>query len=512
MKRCRILLIILTLFIFVIGCTNNSTSESSAEYSYHITTEERDERLSHARLSILLGGIDELEIPNLYPNATLLTYASNADKLFALASNKADYAICSTAQGIIYSKNNHNEYEYCDEPLYTMGNAFALNKENTELQQKISSCIQTLKADGTLDSMEQKWVYDANYTMDDVPVITDTSAPVLKVATDCASEPFTFILNEKPAGFDIEVISRVAYMLGMRIEFSQMSFSSTIVSVISGKSDVAINVTPTEERAKEVCFSDIYYEVKIVALSKKEGATSSYFNDLKDSFKSTFITENRWKLFVHGIEITFLISVFSFALATIVGALLCAMFLSKKKLANKIANLYVKLATGIPILVWLMILYYIAFKKVDISSIVVAIIAFGLQTGASLSGIFKTGLDSVDHGQIEAAESLGFNTMTTYRKIVIPQAVLRIFDLYKGEFVSLVKSTSIVGYIAINDLTKVSDIVRSRTYEAFFPLIATAIIYFALANLVIVVLNVIQKKINPKQRKTVLKGIQRDEL
>ncbi len=507
MKKKSILIILLFALFFVSACASTTQDESTNEYSYHISTEERDERLSHAKLSILLGGIDELQIPNLYPNATILTYSSNADKLFALASNKVDYAICSSAQGIIYSKNNHNEYEYCDEPLYTMGNAFALNKSSTDLQQKISSCIQTLKADGTLASMEQKWVIDASYTMDDVPVITDTSAPVLRVATDCASEPFTFISNEKPAGYDVEVISRVAYMLGMRIEFQQMSFSSTIVSVISGKSDVALNVTPTEEREKEVLFSDIYYEVKIVALSKKQGAHASYFNDIRDSFNSTFIKENRWKLFIKGIEITFLISVFSFALATLVGGLLCWMQISKNKLANKIANFYVKIATGIPILVWLMILYYIVFKSVDISSIIVAIITFGLQTGASLSSIFKTGIDSIDVGQKEAAEALGFNTFTIYKKIIIPQAVLRIFDLYKGEFVSLVKSTSIVGYIAINDLTKVSDIVRSRTYEAFFPLIATAIIYFALAHLVIVILNIVQKKINPKQRKHILEDI-----
>ena len=508
MKKRSILIILFITLFFASACgSKTNQNEATSEYSYHITTEERDERLSHAKLSILLGGIDELQIPNLYPNATVLTYSSNADKLFALASNKVDYAICSSAQGIIYSKSNHNEYEYCDEPLYIMGNAFALNKNSTDLQQKISSCIQTLKAEGTLDSMEQKWIIDANYTMEDVPVITDTSAPVLKVATDCASEPFTFISNGKPAGYDVEVISRVAYMLGMRIEFQQMSFSSTIVSVISGKSDVALNVTPTEERKKEVCFSDIYYEVKIVALSKKQGVQSSYFNNISDSFKSTFITENRWKLFVNGIGITLIISVFSFILATIVGGLLCWMQISKNKLASKLASIYVKIVTGIPILVWLMILYYIIFRSVNISSIVVAIITFGLQTGASLSSIFKTGIDSIDIGQKEAAEALGFNTLKIYAKIIIPQAVLRIFDLYKGEFVSLVKSTSIVGYIAINDLTKVSDIVRSRTYEAFFPLIASAIIYFALAHLVIVILNIIQKKINPKQRKHILEDI-----
>ncbi len=391
-----------------------------------------------------------------------------------------------------------------------MGNAFALSKENTDLTDQINQCIQSLSEDGTLQSLQIKWVTENNYTMEDVPIIEDEDAPVLKVAVSCTTEPFAFIYHNEPAGHDIELIERIAYMLGMRVEFQQMDFSATITSVVSGKSDVAISITPTEERAQQVDFTEIYHNEKIVVVSLKDNVRNrSFIDTIKEYFKGTFITENRWKLFVSGIEVTVVISVFSYLLGTIIGALLCLMLMSKNKIITMIAKVYCKLSTGIPILVWLMILYYIVFKEFDISGIIVAIIAFGLQTGASLSGIFKTGIDSIDVGQKEAAEALGFNEMTIFKKIIFPQAALKIFDLYKGEFVSIVKTTSIVGYVAISDLTKVSDIVRSRTYQAFFPLIATAIIYFIITYLFVILLNQIQKKINPKLRKHVLKGVQR---
>ena len=506
-KIYTIFLILLALFSFGACSNNQASNETDQSYIYHLEKEELDNRLKNAKLSILLGGIDEVEIPKLYPNATILTYSSNADKLFALLSGKVDYSIASSSQATLYSRNNNYEYEYCDAPLYTMGNSFALQEGNVELKTKIDECINSLKEDGTLDELNQKWVIDGKYSMDDVPYINDENAPVLIVATDGASEPFSFIYNNQLAGHDVELISRIANMMGMRIEFSQMSFSSTIVAVTTGKADVALNITPTEERDKQVDFSDIYYEVNIVALSKKDGVNSSLISNIKDSFISTFISENRWMMFVDGIKVTLTIALFSFILATLVGILLCLMLLSKNKAFNKLASIYVRIACGVPILVWLMLLYYVVFNGINISSIIVSIIALGLQSGASLSGIFKTGIDSIDVGQKEAAEALGFSSFMIYTKIIIPQAILRVFDLYKGEFVSLVKTTSIVGYVAINDITKVSDLIRSRTYEAFFPLITTALIYFVITYLIVVLLNIVQKRVNPKFRKTILKGV-----
>ena len=144
-----------------------------------------------------------------------------------------------------------------------------------------------------------------------------------------------------------------------------------------------------------------------------------------------------------------------------------------------------------------------------ISAVWVAVIGFTLNFGAYVSEILRSGIDSIDGGQREAAIALGYTENRAFFKFVFPQAALRQLPVYRGEIVSLLKSTSIVGYIAIQDLTKMSDIIRSRTYEAFFPLIAVAIIYFILAGILTTVVNRLGKGIDPRRRKRedILKGV-----
>ena len=154
-----------------------------------------------------------------------------------------------------------------------------------------------------------------------------------------------------------------------------------------------------------------------------------------------------------------------------------------------------------------MILYYIIFGKIDISAIFVSIIGFSVNFGAYVSEMMRTGIEAVDKGQIEAANALGFSKLQTFWKITFPQAARHFLPIVKGEFISMVKMTSVVGYIAIQDLTKVSDIIRSRTLEAFFPLIATAIIYFLVANILTLLLSRLEVKLDPKRGKNKLKGV-----
>ena len=154
-----------------------------------------------------------------------------------------------------------------------------------------------------------------------------------------------------------------------------------------------------------------------------------------------------------------------------------------------------------------MLLYYIIFRGIDISGILVAILGFGLYYGVALSEVFRTGIDSVDKGEREAAAALGFRPFAIFKRIVLPQAVNHVFGLYKGQFVALVKGTSIVGYIAIQDLTKAGDIIRSRTYDAFFPIIATAVIYFAVTWVFVALLSLIEVRLEPKKRERTLKGV-----
>lgn len=168
---------------------------------------------------------------------------------------------------------------------------------------------------------------------------------------------------------------------------------------------------------------------------------------------------------------------------------------------------FIRLVQGTPVLVLLMILYYIVFGRSGLGGEVVAIIAFSVNFGVYASEIIRSGMDSVDAGQLEASAALGYNRRQTFFKILLPQAAVRFIPVLKGEFISMVKMTSIVGYVAVLDLTKVSDIIRSRTMEAFFPLIATAILYFVIANVLTGVLSYCEKKTNPKRRPRKINGV-----
>ena len=154
-----------------------------------------------------------------------------------------------------------------------------------------------------------------------------------------------------------------------------------------------------------------------------------------------------------------------------------------------------------PVVVILMILYYIVFSKIELNSAIVSVIGLSLLFANSITGLLKMGTASIDKGQMEAALALGYTKNQAFTKIILPQVIINVFSGYKSSIVSLIKDSSIVGYIAVQDLTKVSDIVRSLTYEPFFSLFATAIIYFLIASLLIFLVNKIDIKINPKNRK-----------
>lgn len=245
--------------------------------------------------------------------------------------------------------------------------------------------------------------------------------------------------------------------------------------------------------------------VRRAGVTAAEGG--SFLDGLKQSFIRTFVTENRWKLVLDGLVVTVVLSVCSGLLGSVLGFGICMLRRSKKKIASIPAAVFIRIIQGTPIVVLLMILYYIIFGKLDISAILVAILGFAVNFGVYVSEMIRTGIDAVDKGQIEAAHALGFTRMRTFWKITFPQAARHFLPVFKGEFISMVKMTSVVGYIAIQDLTKVSDIIRSRTLEAFFPLIATAVLYFLVANILTILLSRLEISLDPKRRKRGVKGV-----
>ena len=222
------------------------------------------------------------------------------------------------------------------------------------------------------------------------------------------------------------------------------------------------------------------------------------FDTISNSFTRTLLIENRYLLILNGLKATMIISILSILFGTILGMILCIISRSKIKILSKIVKILIKILQGIPITVMLLIFYYVIFGEININPMIVAIITFSIYFSAYISEVLKGAFDSINHSQMEAAYSLGFSKFQTLRYIILPQALSYIIPTYKNETVSLIKLTSIAGYISIMDLTKASDIIRNRTYEAFFPLLITAIIYLIICYLVGIILDKLYKKINPR--------------
>ena len=222
--------------------------------------------------------------------------------------------------------------------------------------------------------------------------------------------------------------------------------------------------------------------------------------ELKSSFISNFIDDNRWRYITDGLKITLLVTVFAVLIGVVLGFLIAIVRTThdktgKLKILNAICKVYLTVIRGTPVVVQLMIIYFIIFGSVDISKVVVAIVAFGINSGAYVAEIFRSGIMSIDNGQFEAGRSLGFNYAQTMMYIVMPQAFKNVLPTLCNEFISLLKETSVSGYIALVDLTKAGDIIRSNTYDAFMPLIAVALIYLAMVMIFTKLVSLLERRL-----------------
>lgn len=222
--------------------------------------------------------------------------------------------------------------------------------------------------------------------------------------------------------------------------------------------------------------------------------------ELKKEFILNFIEDNRWKYIVDGLKITLIVTIFAVLIGVLLGFLIAIVRTThdktgKLKILNVICRVYLTVIRGTPVVVQLMIIYFIIFGSVDISKVLVAIIAFGINSGAYVAEIFRSGIMSIDNGQFEAGRSLGFNYAQTMMYIIMPQAFKNVLPTLCNEFISLLKETSVSGYIALQDLTKGGDIIRSRTYDAFMPLIAVALIYLAMVMIFTKLVSLLERRL-----------------
>ena len=484
-------------------------SDSSVKYTDYIGK----------KVGIFTGSNFENASFEYLPNSEYMYFDSTSDLILAVIQNKIDCFICD--EPIIRAAVAEQPELGCLSDVISAEDysfIFDKNPKSEKLLEQFDQMISEMMADGSLEELNNKWfAADRDKKTVDKTGLTGENGTI-KVFSDPGTPPFAFVANNEIQGIQVEMVYMFARKYGYNVDYEVTTVASGLAGISSGVYDVgANNFSITPERAETMNFSIPFYsggltlavrasdlngegEIK-TENDKTETEKKSFIDSIIDSFERNFIREDRWKLILEGIGTTCLITLLTTIFGTILAFLVCMFRRTGSKLANSISNIYVKLLQGTPMVVLLMILYYVIFGKSGIDAKWVAVIGFTLNFGAYGSEIMKSGIDSIDGGQREAALALGYSENQAFFKFIFPQAAVRFLPVYRGELVSLLKSTSIVGYIAIQDLTKMSDIIRSRTYEAFFPLIVTAIIYFILAWIISIIMSFILNKTDPMAKK-----------
>lgn len=470
-----------------------------------------------AELGAVTGSLYGGYCRELFPNAHISEFNNFSDVLMALRQGKV--------AGTMLDRPNFNAVKRTDSklsavnvPQYSVeiGFGFQKTEEGYALQAQMNAFLDKLRADGRLDSMLDKWYGETEPSVSVPLEELKENSKNLRVSIDTTRKPFVYMYEGKPVGFEIEALYLFCKEYGYNVEIEDVSFASGLAGLAGEKYDLVCGgLYMTPERKESVNFSEPYMVADVVMATYEKSGVGNFFASIGESFEKTFIRESRWKLIVKGISTTLLISVCAVLGGTVLGFLLYLAARSKNRVLSSVTRvftkIYSKLITGTPTLVVLMLLFYVVFGRSDLGGTVVAIIGFILTFGSFVYGQLALTVEAVDKGQTEAAYALGYSRNRTFFRIVLPQAMKMFLPVYSAEIVGLIKATSVVGYIAVNDLTKMGDIIRGNTYEAFFPLIAVAVIYFMITWGAAALLGIMQRKFEPKRRKrkNILKGVVR---
>lgn len=463
--------------------------------------------LKGKKVGVLTGCFQEELLEKRHPEIEVLRIDAPTDIVQALLSKRCeaflldDYMFSYYLHAIKGVVSLEKTFEKAE-----MGICFAKGK-NKELQNQFDAFFSQIKVDGTYDEMYDRWINHANEAvMPDIPMSKDGKP--IRVATSSTAPPLSYIDNGLLVGFEIELLNRFGAFIGRPVEWTDMNFPAIIPSLVSGTQDIAaggINITPARKEAIDFSVPYIVTHTMVgiraensvgYVAGEDEGNSMSFIDSVCNGFQRNILEENRYLMILDGLKLTALISLLASLFGTLMGALICWMRMSSYSLLRHLASLYIALMRGTPVLVLLMIMFYVVFADTSVDAVMVSVITFGMNFGAYVSEMFRSSIKHVDRGQTEAGVALGFTPFKTFIYIVMPQAIKQVLPVYKGELVSLVKMTSIVGYIAVQDLTKVGDIIRSRTFDAFFPLIMVAVLYFILSWIFATVLDLIGKKVS----------------
>ncbi len=439
-KRWSIFILAILICLSVAGCGKDDDSKPLAVESV--------EDLAGTTIGVQIGTTGAIYAEDFVaenPGTEVIRYNKGADAVQALKQQKIDAVLIDEQPALAFVEKN-NELTIADEEFAMEEYAIGIAKENTELLYQINDALEAIKVNGTMDEIVANYIGDekGEHPYESPEGLTRGNG-TLTMATNVAFPPYEYYEDKTAVGIDIDMMQAIADYLNMDLVVSDMEFDSVIMAVQSGKADVAAaGLTVTEDRLKNISFSESYTTAKqVIIYNNGEKAEKM---SLADKIYQTFIEKNRWQYIPKGLANTLLITVFR----------------------------------GTPMVVQLLIMYYVVFAETAVNPLIAAVIAFGLNSGAYLSEAIRSGIMAIEIGQFEAGRSMGFNYHETVRYIIMPRAIKASLPAIFNEYIALLKESSIVGYIGLMDLTKAGDIIRSNTYEALVPLVSVALVYLVL--------------------------------
>ncbi|WP_099469231.1 ABC transporter substrate-binding protein/permease [Konateibacter massiliensis] len=486
------LIVMLSATFLLSGCGSNSVGKSPVSNA---------DDLAGATIGVQLGTTGDLYVSDYESEgSTILRYTKAADAIQALKQGKVDCIVVDKAPAEAFL-NNNTDLSALEDEFTQEDYAICISKENTELKEKINQAIATLNENGTIERIIQNYIGDS--TKGQYPYEKDTTVErtngTLVVATNATFEPYEYMQGEEIVGIDIDLAQAICDLIGMDLKVENIEFDAIINAVQSGKADIGIaGMTVTEERLQSIDFTDSYTtSTQVIVVRNGESNT---ITSLKQKIYNNFIDDNRYMYIVKGLLTTLEITILAIILGVVVGFLVGILRTAcdstgKYKLLNLLLKGYLTIIRGTPTMIQLLIIYYVVFASSDMNKVLIAVIAFGINSSAYIAEIVRSGINSIDPGQFEAARSMGLSYPQTMRYIIMPQAVKNVLPALGNEFIVLLKETAITGYIGIMDLTRGGDYIRSRTFEAFLPLIAVALVYLCIVVILTACVSAMERKL-----------------
>lgn len=517
------ILSVLIVLLVLCGCSKTSNN-SSNNTSVQITS---SSQMAGKVFGITTGSIYDTYLREKFPNSEFVYFNTRPELVLALQSRKIDGIMLDDYTAVQYLKDNSN-LTYIDEEFLKIDNGFIFPKNKYDIREEFNDYLSNCQENGYLDYLKDKWV--TNFTNEtrvpDVQFYGNRGELSAITATD--SIPMSFIADGSLQGYEVELFNSFCTYAGYIPNIQSGNLDSVVTAIATGKYSVGFcGLSVTEERKKNVDFSDTVYlagSMLVVlnqnvsnqqltnndsqtsldnnqsSISGLSGQRNSYFDTIKYKFNQMFIEENRWLLILDGIRVTLLITIFSLIIGTVLGFILYLVCAKTNPFVRRFFDRVSFVINRIPVILILMFMFYIVFSDSPIDGAYISVFGFSIIETFSVYSMLNTGISAIDKGQTEGALALGYTDNQALFKFVLPQALKIIMPSYKNDIVSLIKATSVVGYITVQDLTRVSDIIRSRTYEAFFPLLVSAIIYFFLAWLLCFIVEKIQKRFLPNEK------------